>query len=193
MALREDSDWYCLLWLGIVILSAYYFSFFYFSMTVTIFLPMMLSSYSVNLTMLLLLPPILIFFFVGYLRPERSKAKPTVLAIGVTAALLYTIFAISLDSAFGGGLYLAIWGIGSSLLVAGALSISQPLDENISPGILDVSSLHYGPPPKEEPEVPVEEAPAEKDPVEEAPPTETSAAEEEPAPTTEPSPSTDEE
>jgi hypothetical protein len=52
------------------------------------------------------------------------------------------------------------WGIGSSLLTAGGFSIIQSFDQGTSSGMLDVSSLHYGPP-KEEPE-PVVEEPSEE-------------------------------
>ena len=109
---------------------------------------------------LLILPPVMIFFFTGYLRPTRGKAKMTMLGPSVFLALIYVILAytVSLSTDMLGNLLVfSAWGIGCAILTAGGLSIVQSYDESTSPGMLDVSSLHYGPPKIEEtPEVEAE-------------------------------------
>ncbi len=142
MTLREDSDPYCMLWVGVILLSSYYFNFLYLMLSVDGYVNAMAGF----MLPLAALPILLVFTLIGYLKPERSRMKPTMLAISTVLALFVLIFSILAPAEFGGGVFLASWAIGSALLTAGGLSIMQPLDESISPGLLDVSSLHYGPP-----------------------------------------------
>jgi len=142
MKLREDSDPYCGLWIGMLLLGAYYFNFFYFSVEI-------LQAFPAQSTVLMILPLLQIFFFIGYLKPDRSRAKATMLAIAVSISIILAIFTMSIPEQYNGGFYLAVWATGAALIVAGGFSIMHSIDEASTPGILDVSSLHYGPPPEE--------------------------------------------
>lgn len=170
MSLREDNGPYCLVWLGLLFLGAYYTSFAYYIyispsyaasfFAVTIF-PFMLA--------LMILPPLMAFLFTGYLRPTRGKAKMSMLSFSVVAALFFVIFAniVSLNSdILGNNLFVfSSWGIGSAILIAGGFSIVQSYEQSTSPGMLDVSSLHYGPPKEDpEPEIEVEPEPVVEEP-----------------------------
>jgi len=121
---------------------------------------------------LMILPPLMVFFFTGYLRPTRGKAKMTMLGPSVFLGLLYVIIAYTVSmntDILGNILIISGWGIGSAILTAGGLSIVQSYEESTSPGMLDVSSLHYGPPKEEiEPE-PEPDPETQPEPVVEAP------------------------
>ncbi|MHA1771535.1 MAG: hypothetical protein ACTSYL_03365 [Candidatus Thorarchaeota archaeon] len=145
--LREDTDFYCLIWLGVAVLGAFYFNFGYlFLMGVISF-----SSIFGALAPVLGLPILMIFFFVGYMRPPRGKIKGVMIALALVSAIFYAIFAFAVPTAWGGGLGLAIWGTGGAFLTAAGFAIIPPLDESTSPGLLDVHSLPYAKRVKPEP------------------------------------------
>jgi hypothetical protein len=62
-------------------------------------------------------------------------------------------------------LYLSAWGLGGSILTAAGFAMMHTSQESYSPGIMDTSSLHYGPEPEPEstgepsPEAKPEESP----------------------------------
>jgi hypothetical protein len=141
-------------WFGVVIFSSYSFS-------------LLLETFTQPLIALHLLPlvgaPIILtFFLVGYLRPERGRIKVNMLAMSVVVGVLYTIYVTILISDLGGNLYLATWGMGGAIFISGGIAIFPSRDESVTPGIMDVSALHYGiepepePEPESEPEVPAE-------------------------------------
>jgi len=106
------------------------------------------------MVLLLLFPPLMAFIFAGYLRPAHGKAKMSMLGPSVIVGLFFVIISdlVSLNTDILGNLiFFTGWGIGSSILVAGSLANMQTFEQSTTPGILDVSSLHYGPV-KEEPE-----------------------------------------
>ena len=150
MRLREDSDSYCLLWVGLLLLGAYYANFGYMTWTNASAAEAFFSVANFFYMLLLLtFPPLMVLLFTGYLRPSRGKAKMSMLGPSVIAALFFVIISnlVSLNTDILGNLiFFSGWGIGSSLLVAGGFSIMQALKQSTSPGILDVASLHYGPP-----------------------------------------------
>ncbi len=166
MALREDNGPYCLIWLGVLLMGAYYAHFAYMIWTS----PSAAASFFAAsnfffMLLLMFLPPLMVILFTGYLRPSRGKAKMAMLGPSVMGGLFFVIIAsvVSLNTDILGNLVMfSAWGIGSSLLTAGGFSIIQSFDQGTSLGMLDVSSLHYGPP-KEEPEPePVVEEPSEE-------------------------------
>ena len=147
--LREDSDFYCLLWLGIALLSAYYFNIGYLGLTV----PLYLSTMQPYLLQLLGCPLILVVVFVSYLKPSRARYKPLVFALAIVVCVYFYIVVNSLPPIAGitsDSLFLLSWGIGSALLVASGFSIMPSRSEITSPGILDVGSLKYDIPKEEE-------------------------------------------
>lgn len=162
MPLREDSEPYCLLWIGLLLLGAYYANFGYILWTYpSAAVDFFSSANFVYMLLLLMFPPLMAFLFTGYLRPSRGKAKMSMLGPSVIAALFFVIVShlVSMNSDILGNLiFFSGWGIGSSLLVAGGLSIMQTLQQSTSSGKLDVQSLHYGLS-KLEPESVVEEIP----------------------------------
>ena len=149
--LNEDADRYCMFWLGIVMMTAYYFEFI-FKTSVG-----WMSVDPVNLSSLFVFPPLITLAFTGYFVPERSKMKNVLLAIAVFFALMYflasfVVYPWALDDA----IWYSFWGIGSAIVVAGGAAMIKITteDEAYTPGIMDVSKLHYGPPPPEpEPEI----------------------------------------
>lgn len=159
MRLREDSDQYCLIWLGLMLLGAFYFHFGFIMITQPAYIPLIAGNF-VFLLLILALPPAMVFFFTGYLRPARGKAKRAALGPAMVSAMFFVILTYLMSigtDMLGNVLYFSAWGIGSSLLTAGGLSILQSEEMGTTSGMLDVSSLHYGPP-KEEPANPEEEA-----------------------------------
>ncbi len=139
------------MWFGVLILSAYAFSLFLQSLAQ----PVM----AVHLLPLVGGPIILIFFLVGYFRPPRGRIKVNMLAMSIVVGVLYTIYVTILLRDLGGDLYLASWGMGGAILVAGGISIVPPREVSVTPGIMDVSALHYGPEPEPEPEPAAEAEP----------------------------------
>ncbi len=144
MKLREDTESYCMFWFGVVIFSSYAFSL----LLETLVQPVV----ALHLLPLVGTPIIMVFFLVGYLRPERGRIKVNMLAMSVVVGVLYTIYVTILISDLGGNLYLATWGIGGAIFISGGISIFPSRDESVTPGIMDVSALHYGPEPEPEPE-----------------------------------------
>ncbi len=145
MSLREDSGQYCFLWMGVLFLSAYYFNIVYTGLN---------WNYSLSALALVGGPLLLVFLFTGYIKPVRGKIKSTMFSIAVVVAGLFTIIAFQYhDMNLDAGIFTAAWGIGSAILTAGGFSMFDPIDESTSPGILDVSKLHYGPPVEEVEEI----------------------------------------
>ncbi|MGY5875390.1 MAG: hypothetical protein RTU30_06570 [Candidatus Thorarchaeota archaeon] len=153
MTLREDGEPYCFLWVGVLILGSYFFSFIFLSYDI----PGYFDSMLVFLLPLVVFPLLLVFTFIGFLRPVKSKAKPTMLALSIVLALFFWILTITMETLSilspGEGIGITIWGVGGALLTAAGFSIMHSLEESTTDGILDVSALHYGPPlVEEEPE-----------------------------------------
>ncbi|TFG06221.1 hypothetical protein EU522_01855 [Candidatus Thorarchaeota archaeon] len=151
------------MWLGMLLLGAYYTNFAYQIWVNTSAAGAFFGNFGLMLG-LMILPPVMVFFFTGYLRPTRGKAKMTMLGPSVFLGLIYVILAYSVSSLpamefiVGNSLVFSSWGIGSAILTAGGFAIAQSYEQSTSPGMLDVSSLHYGPP-KEEPEPEMESEP----------------------------------
>jgi len=173
MTLREDNGPYCLVWLGMLLLGAYYMSFAYAIITdpsaaAQIFAPANFFLISI----LWILPPVMAFLFTGYLRPTRGRAKMTMLGPSVVVGVIYFIFAMILagnSTLIENLLVFTAWGIGSAILTSGGFSIAQSYDQSTSRGMLDVSSLHYGPPKEEEVEEEVSESEVSIEPTDETP------------------------
>jgi hypothetical protein len=157
-------------WFGVVIFSSYSFSLLLETLTQPII--------ALHLLPLVGAPIIMVFFLVGYLRPERGRIKVNMLAMSVVVGILYTIYVTILMSDLGGDLYLATWGMGGSIFISGGISIFPSRDESVTPGIMDVSALHYGPEP--EPETETEPDAAAEPAVEAETPSETTVAGESP-------------
>ena len=157
MSLREDNGPYCLLWLGLLLLGAYYTNFAYQILTNANAAGAFYGNF-VLMLVLIVLPAIMVFFFTGYLRPTRGKAKMTMLGPSVFLGLIFVIITFNLslmpavEFIISNALVFSAWGIGSAILIAGGFSIAQSYEQSTSSGIMDVSKLHYGPP-KEEPEI----------------------------------------
>jgi len=148
-----------------LLLGAFYMSFVYAIITdpaaaAQIFAP----SNFFLISILWVLPPVMTFFFTGYLRPTRGKAKMTMLGPSVLAGLFFFIIAFILSGSstlIENLLVFSSWGIGSAVLTAGGFSIAQSYEQSTSRGKLDVSSLHYGPPKEEVDEIPEPEGTSE--------------------------------
>jgi len=139
-------------WLGIVMMTAYYFEFIFKTSVGWLIID------PVNLSSLFAFPPVISVFFAGYFIPERSKMKNVLLALAVFFSLMYflasfVVYTWALDDA----VWYSFWGIGSAIVVAGGAAMLKVTteDEAYTPGIMDISKLHYGPP-AVEPEVEVE-------------------------------------
>ncbi len=166
MQLREDSDPYCLLWTGLLLIGSYYANFGYMIWTNASAAADFFAVGTVFYMLLLLLfPPLMVLLFTGYLRPSHGKAKMSMLGPSVIAALFFVIISslVSQNTSILGNLvFFSGWGIGSSILIAGGLSNMQTAEQSSTSGILDVSSLHYGPVkevPEPEPEQSTEKVP----------------------------------
>jgi len=166
MSLREDNGPYCLVWLGVLLMGAYYTNFAYLIWTNAAASAAFFANFGFMLG-LMILPPLMIFFFTGYLRPTRGKAKMTMLGPSVFLGFLYVMLIYSIlgitnmDIILGEPIVFSAWGIGSAILTAGGFAIVQSYEQSSSPGMLDVSSLHYGPPKEEEEPEPEIETPTE--------------------------------
>ncbi|MBE0525810.1 hypothetical protein E4H12_00015 [Candidatus Thorarchaeota archaeon] len=188
MSLRQDSDPYCLLLLGLVVLTSYLFNYFYVAISYPISW-ILIGSYFIFVAGL---PLLMVFFLIGYFRPEKGKAKNTAMSISIVIAFFYVVFTYAFaDSLYNvlsmasdnTGFYYSVWGLGGSILTAAGFSIMHTKEESTSPGILDTSALRYGPEPEPEPEEAIED--------EEAPPIQESSAEETKPETDEPSATTE--
>ena len=147
MSLREDSSYYCIIWLGVMILGAYYFNYAYIVVMYPAYLSAMIANFGYIL-FLLLIPLGMIFFFTGYLRPSRGRAKSAALGPSVVLGFFFVVltYLVSLNTdMLGNVVYFSAFGIAGPLLLSGGFSVVQSLDEATTPGILDVSKLHYGP------------------------------------------------
>jgi len=158
MSLREDNGPYCLIWLGLLLMGAYYTNFAYQIWTnSSIAASFFAATNFIFMLVLMILPPLMVFFFTGYLRPARGKAKMTMLGPSVFLGVIFVIVALTVSwnssniaDMLGNLIVFSGWGIGSAVLTAGGLSIAQSYEQSTSPGLLDVSGLHYGPPKDEE-------------------------------------------
>ncbi len=185
MSLRQDSDPYCMLLLGLIVLASYFFNFLF----VAISFPASWLLVAEYLLFLVGIPLLMIFLLIGYFRPEKGKAKNTMLAIFVVAAFFFVVFSYWFADALyvvlslandNTGFYYSIWGLGATILTAAGFSMQHNKEESTSPGILDVGALKYYTPPEPEPEPEVEEAPEA-----EAATTEVETSSEEPKPESE--------
>lgn len=151
MKLREDSDQYCMILIGTIIMSAYIFD---------LLLSMIAdSAMALHFPFLAGGPLIMVFFLVGYLKPKRSKIKVNMLSMAIVIGLLYTIYVTIL---YGSDLIYASWGMGAAILLAGGFSMLDSMEVSVTPGIMEVSDLKYRPEPEDVDESEVEgETPAE--------------------------------
>jgi hypothetical protein len=133
---------------GILLLSAYYFNFFYLSITDASFL----GSISVHFLPFMLFPPILVFLFVGYLRPKSGPVKLLPLIGSVVFSLVYVLAALAYYTGLGEWIFQSSWAVGSSLLTAGGFAMMHRRSDSTSPGIMDIKAVEarYIPVPEEE-------------------------------------------
>ncbi|MBY8996317.1 MAG: hypothetical protein KGD60_01200 [Candidatus Thorarchaeota archaeon] len=152
MSLRQDSDPYCMLFLGLIILTAFIFNFIYLGFLMPAASLVIAGSFTLIGGMSILL----VFFLIGYFRPEKGKGKNLMMALSVLVGFFFVVFidqfVMALPSV-GTTLYLSCWGLGGSIITAAGFSMMHNREESYSPGILDTSALHYGPEPEPEPEV----------------------------------------
>ncbi|MDH4212628.1 MAG: hypothetical protein OEV85_01805 [Candidatus Thorarchaeota archaeon] len=158
MAIRQDSDPYCLLWLGLIILTSFIFNFVYLGFMMPASAIVIGSAF----TLLGGVSILMVFLLIGYFRPEKGKGKNLMMSLSVLAGFFFVVFIdqfVTALPAAGTTLYLSAWGLGGSILTAAGFAIMHTSEESYSPGILDTSKLHYGPEPEPEPEPIVEAAP----------------------------------
>jgi hypothetical protein len=151
MAIRQDSDPYCTLWLGVLILASFIFNFIYLS----ILMPSSALILGSAFTLLGGLSVVMVFLLVGYFRPEKGKGKNLMMSLSVLGGFFFIVFTDRFVQALpsvGTTLYLSVWGLGGSILTAAGFSMMHTSEESYSPGIMDVHSLHYGPTPEPAPE-----------------------------------------
>jgi len=80
MSLREDNGPYCLVWLGVLLMGAYYANFGYMIWTSPSAAASFFAAANIfYIFLLMILPPVMAVVFTGYLRPSRGKAKMTML------------------------------------------------------------------------------------------------------------------
>lgn len=146
-----------MLFLGLVILTAFIFNFVYLGFLIpsaSLFIAGSLSSLIAGMSI------VMVFCLIGYLRPEKGKGKNLMFGLSVLVGFFYVVFvdrfAFEVPAA-GDTLYLAFWGLGGCILTAAGFSMMHNREESYSPGIMDVSALHYGPEPEPEPEPELEE------------------------------------
>ncbi|MHA1906523.1 MAG: hypothetical protein ACW98Y_04450 [Candidatus Thorarchaeota archaeon] len=146
MKLREDSEPYCLAWLGIILLTAYYFSFFY---------EVVQGLTAWGETLWLMAWPLLALpFYYRYFAVERGKSKTTMLSLAAVFSMFYVLYFVVNASPLDVTMFLSSWSIGSVIMIAGGFAMlrsEEYTEEAFTPGIMDVSKLSYGPP-VEEPE-----------------------------------------
>ena len=148
-----------MLFLGLVILTAFVFNFIYLGFLFPSTSLIIAGSFTLIGGMSILM----VFLLIGYFRPEKGKGKNLMFGLSVLVGFFFVVFvdqfALAVPAA-GGTFYLSFWGLGGSILTAAGFSMMHNREESYSPGILDTSALHYGPEPEPEPEVPVEAEPA---------------------------------
>ena len=140
-----------MLFLGLVILTAFIFNFVYLGFL----LPAASLVIAGSFTLIGGLSILMVFLLIGYFRPEKGKGKNLMFGLSVLAGFFFVVFvdqfALAVPTA-GGTLYLSFWGLGGSILTAAGFAMMHNREESYSPGILDTSALHYGPEPEPEPE-----------------------------------------
>jgi hypothetical protein len=149
MAFRQDSDPYCMLWLGLIILSSFIFNFIYLGFLMPASAVVIGSAF----TLLGGVSILMVFLLIGYLRPEKGKGKNLMMSLSVLVGFFFVVFVDQFVNALpsaGTTLYLSAWGIGGSVLTAAGFSMMHTGDESYSPGIMDTSALHFGPEPEPE-------------------------------------------
>ncbi len=125
-----------------ILMGSYYFNIFYLSLTQVGYL----ANVAPTLPSVLAAPLLLVFLFVGYLRPSRGRIKANMLALAIVVIVLfYAIPVVYFPAESIGGLYLVCWGTSAALLVAGSLSIRVPYSLSVRDPILDVAALRYPP------------------------------------------------
>jgi len=142
-----------MLFLGLVILTAFIFNFFYLGFSIaaaSLFIAGSLSSLISGMSILM------VFLLIGYFRPEKGKGKNLMFGLSVLVGFFFVVFvswfAESVPAA-GSWEYLSFWGLGGSILTAAGFSMMHNKEESYTTGILDTSALHYGPElPEPEPE-----------------------------------------
>jgi hypothetical protein len=155
MKLREDSDQYCMLLIGTIILSAYVFDLMLAVIADT--------AMALHFPFLVGGPLIMVFFLIGYFRPKRGRIKVNMLSIAIVIGVLYTIYVLV---PFGADIIYASWGMGGAILMAGGFSMLDPMEVSVTLGIMEVSDLKYKPVPEPEPEPEPEEVAEAEAPVE---------------------------
>jgi hypothetical protein len=148
MSLREDSDQYCMLFIGTIILSAYVFD--------LLLAVLADNAMALHFPFLVGGPLIMVFFLIGYFKPKRGRIKVNMLSIAIVIGVLYTIYVMV---PFGSDLIYASWGMGGAILLAGGFSMLDPMEVSVTPGIMKVSDLKYRPAPEPEPEPETEATP----------------------------------
>jgi hypothetical protein len=134
-----------------MILTAFIFNFVYLGFTMPAAALVIASSF----TLIGGLSILLVFFLIGYFRPEKGKGKNLMMALSILVGFFLVVFIDRLVLALpavGETLYLSCWGLGGSIITAAGFSMMHNREESYSPGILDTSALHYGPEPEPEPE-----------------------------------------
>ncbi len=140
-----------MLFLGLIILTAFIFNFVYLGFKMLEAALVIASSFTLIGGSSILL----VFLLTGYFRPEKGKGKSLMMALSVIVGFLYILFVDQFALAIPSGgttLALACWGLGGSIITAAGFAMMHNREESYSPGILDTSALHYGPEPEPEPE-----------------------------------------
>jgi hypothetical protein len=141
-----------MLFLGLVILTAFIFNFVYLGFVVPPAAALVVAG---SFTVIGGMSILMVFLLIGYFRPEKGKGKNLMFGLSVLVGFFYVVtldqFALAVPAA-GGTLYLSFWGLGGSILTAAGFSMMHNREESYSPGILDTSALHYGPEPEPEAE-----------------------------------------
>ena len=140
-----------MLFLGLVILTAFIFNFVYLGFLVPAAALVIAGSFTLIGGMSI----ILVFFLIGYFRPEKGKGKNLMMALSITVGFFFVVFIDRFVLAVplaGDTLYLSFWGLGGAILTAAGFAMMHNQEESYSPGIMDTSALHYGPEPELEPE-----------------------------------------
>jgi hypothetical protein len=151
VSIRQDSDPYCMLFLGLIILASFIFNFVYLSILQPASALILGSAFSLLGGMSI----VLVFLLIGYFRPEKGKGKNLMMSLSVLVGFFFVVFIdqfVRSIPSIGTTLYLSAWGLGGSILTAAGISMMHTSEESYSPGILDVHSLHYGHTPEPAPE-----------------------------------------
>ena len=89
MYIRQDSDPYCMLFLGLIIQTAFIFNFFYLGFFVpaaSLFIAGSLSSLISGMSILM------VFLLIGYFRPEKGKGKNLMFGLSILAGFFFVVF-----------------------------------------------------------------------------------------------------